>query len=1315
MNGVRLFVLGPPHLERNKETIDLRRQSLTLLGYLAVSGERHHRDRLAGLFWPDADPKRAYANLRHLLWELNKALGDGILDADRETVAVAAEAGLWTDLHAFRDLLAATRAHGHAENAVCPRCIAPLSDAVALARGRLLEGAAVAGSAEFDDWLYFAADEQRVELQSALRRLVAIYARKRDLSGAIEAGRRWLQLDPLDEEAHRQAMLVYALAGQRNAALRQYEECKRILDEELGVAPDARTQALMENIRRGALQEMAAERDAVVVLTETAEQPGRQTPAPTRARRRNLPAQVSPFVGRDAELADLTRLLETPDVRLVTILGVGGMGKTQLAVALAADAECHFEHGVCFVALAAVSSDEAIMSAVSDAFELPAQEGVDLAQVVGDYLAGKEILLVLDNAEHLAGAASAVSALLAMGAGIKIVVTSRQPLHLQNETIYALSGLGLAASGSEEGIAISDAARLFVQCARRFQPGFRLSAEDAHQVARICQAVDGMPLGILLAAGWIELLSPREIADEIERSIDLLATELKDIPDRQRSLRTVLSQTWEMLSRREQQILMALSLCRGGFDRDAAGEIAGASLRDLLGLANKSLVQRKAVGRFDMHELLRQFAGEMLAAGQAASEAARRAYGDWYGTRAAQWGQALTGPDQQRAVQLFRADLANIEAALKWAADHGLSDWLKEACEGVGIYYFQYYEHFERADALFRSVCERLDRVWSTPSMHEKDLLAYALAWQAFFHARYTRQSDLDDMLRRCHDLLPAPDQDTPETTFTRAFVYLAEADTPLDVRTREPYYYQSLVLFRQVGADWWSAMVLFELAINNWAIDAPTSERAFRECLAITERLGDQSGMADCTLALARLAAFRDGDIDRATGLFARSAVINRQLGDHVSLSKALQADEELALIQGRFPDLVELRERRLAMAEDLGSTYGIGLCQMLLSEAYHMVGRYQDALAMGERAAATQEKRIEHHGRGWLSWIVGLALLAVERPSEALHKFENSLESFRAISAESWYASSYLGLARASLELGNAATARSYHCQTLDWLLRHPNPYWLAYCFGNEALRRLEAGDPAGAVEIYARAEAFPFVANSIWFTDVYGARVGEAARSLPDADADAARSRGAALDLWETAPSPPPARLRAKVEPGLDPWEAMWAPYDEATYAFVLSHIRPDDVVLDIGAGDLRLARRMAAVARQVIAWESQAELFTGSNVPGNLTVKCADARVEPAPEGVTAAVLLMRHCTHYALYVKKLRAAGCRQLITNARWGMGVEVVDLVPGAPFSALAVGWYACRRCGAVGFAGDDPSAVTPERFDQTADVEGCPRCPVG
>ena len=185
-------------------------------------------------------------------------------------------------------------------------------------------------------------------------------------------------------------------------------------------------------------------------------------------------------------------------------------------------------------------------------------------------------------------------------------------------------------------------------------------------------------------------------------------------------------------------------------------------------------------------------------------------------------------------------------------------------------------------------------------------------------------------------------------------------------------------------------------------------------------------------------------------------------------------------------------------------------------------------------------------------------------------------------------------------------------------------------------------------------------------------------------------------------------------------LDPWEARWAPYDEATYAAVLAAIEPDDVVLDIGAGDLRLARRMAQSAQQVSAWELRPALLAarsgerGAESDQRLRPVCTDARSEPVPPGVTVAVLLMRHCTHYALYVEKLRAAGCQRLITNARWGMGVDLIDLGPGLPLDSVGVGWYACRRCGAVGWAGEDAAAVNAAALETVTDVEGCPACDV-
>ncbi len=183
-----------------------------------------------------------------------------------------------------------------------------------------------------------------------------------------------------------------------------------------------------------------------------------------------------------------------------------------------------------------------------------------------------------------------------------------------------------------------------------------------------------------------------------------------------------------------------------------------------------------------------------------------------------------------------------------------------------------------------------------------------------------------------------------------------------------------------------------------------------------------------------------------------------------------------------------------------------------------------------------------------------------------------------------------------------------------------------------------------------------------------------------------------------------------------PLLDPWEAQWAPYDEQTYAFVLGQIRPDDCVLEIGAGDLRLARRLAALANQALAWEIQPALLAqaraGGPLPDNLAAVQADARTAPMPHSVTVAVLLMRHCTHYELYVARLRASGCRRLITNARWRMGVEVIDLSPAEPFECAPAGWYTCRKCGALGYLPGDTTEADEAAVDRVTDVEGCPHC---
>ena len=293
-------------------------------------------------------------------------------------------------------------------------------------------------------------------------------------------------------------------------------------------------------------------------------------PAATQAtalplRQQNLPAPTTPLVGREQELAELQQLLARPDVRLVTILGAGGMGKSHLAQELAWRERERTQAGVFFVALAAVTDAEGMILAIIDALGYPLQpDGRSPKQQLLDYLDRKQMLLVLDNFEHLLTAAGLVNTMLGVALGVKIVVTSRAPLQLSGETHFVLGSLAYPAETAAADALDYAAVILFMARARRLQPTFAPGADEQNAIVRICRLVAGMPLGILLAASWIPLLSPQTIADEITRNLDFLEAELRDLPERHHSLRAVFTQSWQQLADMERTVFMRLAVFRRG-------------------------------------------------------------------------------------------------------------------------------------------------------------------------------------------------------------------------------------------------------------------------------------------------------------------------------------------------------------------------------------------------------------------------------------------------------------------------------------------------------------------------------------------------------------------------------------------------------------------------------------------------------------------------------------------------------------------------------------------------------------------------------
>jgi predicted ATPase/DNA-binding CsgD family transcriptional regulator len=379
-----------------------------------------------------------------------------------------------------------------------------------------------------------------------------------------------------------------------------------------------------------------------------------------------------PFVGRQDELNEIAALLADPACRLLTLLGPGGIGKTHLAIQAAANQIPLYTHGVHFVALTSVASPGLIASAIASTLQITFLGSEAPGLQIIRYLREKQMLLVMDNFEHLLEGTELLIAILQAAAGVKFLVTSRERLNIQEEWVLALDGLSFPEVETSQSLEAFSAVQLFVQRARQVNANFSLSQnEDA--VKTICQQVEGMPLGLELAATWLRAMSCQQIAIQMTGNLDFLTTPLRNAPERHRSLRAVFEQSWNLLSPAEKDVLMRLSIFRGGFDQEAASYVAGASLTLLAGLADRSLIRLNANGRYDLHELLRQYAADQLSEAGETSETTARHF-DFYLKLATDAETHAFGREQLFWFDRLEVELDNLRAALAWslASETGL-------------------------------------------------------------------------------------------------------------------------------------------------------------------------------------------------------------------------------------------------------------------------------------------------------------------------------------------------------------------------------------------------------------------------------------------------------------------------------------------------------------------------------------------------------------------------------------------------------------------------------------------------------------------
>ncbi|MEV0129197.1 BTAD domain-containing putative transcriptional regulator [Dactylosporangium sp. NPDC050688] len=624
-------------------------KAAALLIYLSVTGTAHPRSALAGLLWSDLPEATARANLRLVLTKLRRVVPDH-LQVTRQHVAVTA---VWVD--AVEVARAVT---------------APDVDAAAvrLCRGEFLHGFDVPGAALFDDWVAARRAAARTDMLALLDRAVQWARDRADPAAGVDAARRMLDVDRLHEEAHRTLMWFLAAGGQRAAALAQYETCRYLLGEELGVEPSAATTAL---------------RDEIAGAAEAPPPVPPQPPAPAP------PRPLTALIGRAAELTRLHRLLDDPACRLATLIGPGGVGKTRLAVELADARRDRRRHGVVFVSFAGTgpgTDADVVVAGLAAAFGVGLTVPRDPLDLLVEHVRGRELLLVLDNLEHLPGAAAPIAALLRGAPGVQLLATSRRPLGLGVEWLVEVPGLPYPPAGAGDAAAGYAAVQLFQERARLLRPGVEADVEG---IARICRLVAGLPLAIELAARWVRSAAPGVIADRLAQGLELLETGAPDVEPRHRSIRSVIDASMRLLTDEERRALRRLSV-QHGFDLAAAEAVADAGLPLLAGLIDQSLITAGPDGRYAMHELLRQYAAGRLAEDPAEEAETRRRHAVHYDallTAEPAGVPALDAANLRAAGEWFTAtaDPAALDAHLRrvWTV-YRRAGWFREAQAVIG-------------------------------------------------------------------------------------------------------------------------------------------------------------------------------------------------------------------------------------------------------------------------------------------------------------------------------------------------------------------------------------------------------------------------------------------------------------------------------------------------------------------------------------------------------------------------------------------------------------------------------------------------------
>jgi predicted ATPase len=928
---VSVRLLGQIRISQDgREVVCSSRKALALFAYLALEPVRHTRAALAALLWDPRDMDAARTSLRTALQRLPAPL-HALLDIRRDTISLRPQPALMTDVQRFESLV-------QSSDTADPNV---LEEAVSLVDGELLAGFDADATPAFDDWLHAGRTRMRQLLQTTFDRLIAARRQRALLDAAkaaveraqaMAAARRWLQIDPAAEAAHRWLMQLHVDAGQTGAALEQYELCRRALAVAYGRAPQGATRELYDALlASGSLRE-----------------PAPPALAPGDLQRALVPA--TSFVGRIEELAQIDALLADPHCRLLALHGLGGVGKTRLAHMAAQQASPRFAQGVSWVALEPVSSAAAVAEAVAQALGIEAAAArAGAAQAVGTALARQQRLIVLDNLEQLLADAPQADALaelllqwLRQAPALKLMTTSRQVLGLAEEWVFQVPGLPLPPSDTPPpggAAAATGALELFFQRARQAYLGFSPAAEWPHAL-RLCRLVDGLPLAIELVAAWVRTVPCGELVRAVEAIDADLAHPLRERQASHRSLDAVIAHSWSLLDGEQQRVLAALSVFADGFGPEAARAVADAPLRLLSGLVDKALLQRRPDGRLSLHPLVRRHAAARLRQ-RGESEALRSLHAGYFADLLLRCHGRLDGPHELEAEDLLSAERAELmQAAAHWA-EHGPRARQDAVAEPL--------LRLLLSRGRFRDVQALVRRWLELPGLSPAAAVSCRTQWAR----ASTLLGEIEAARAQFAEAIRLGEEHGVGLPLDRARVLALAVDYELGHHAEAMRAIEALsARAAQMAPEVQMRLLYAHAIVNDAAGELTRAEALARQALDIARAIGSPVAVATVESSLATVLLKR-GQAAEATPLLRSALAVFERIGRLHDIARLSNTLAVAGLWAGELPTAEAAARRALAVFSEIGYAAGQSAAGDTLGQILLRQGARQEGIAQLRAAA--------------------------------------------------------------------------------------------------------------------------------------------------------------------------------------------------------------------------------------------------------------------------------------------------------------------------------------------------------------------------